>query len=479
MPPSRATGAGPGYAEAERLWQADRATEAEAILRELVARDPHREDAPLLLATIERDSGRFGAAASTLFDACRRQGFPVDFTLRAAQFLQRCQRPGLAADACEAALAGGAGGPELHAVAGNMRLECGAFAAARTHYLAALDGGIDLERWFVLAALARTQRYDDAEHPDFARFRGHVESDGASPRARAATLFGLAKASDDVGDVVAAVAALRKGNALVRGIVPWSPSVWDQSVRARQQERPSALPASDGFAPVFVVGLPRSGTTLTASLLARRTGARDRGELRTFGYVANTLIAGRHLADSGALSEGARLYRAHAVQDDAPAVAYIDQDPLNFRWLHLVTAMFPGARIVHCMRARRDVVLSLWSQDFAHPDEAFAFDFPSIVGFAAGHDRLLRHWHRTLRTPIETVHYESLVADPDGVIGELARRLGLPESPASQAPDAPIESASLWQARQPVYTTSVGRWRRYLPFVPELAAGFDDPPARA
>lgn len=478
MPQSPATGAGPGYAEAERLWRADRAAEAEAILRELVARDPHREDAPVLLATIERDGGRFGAAAATLLEACRRQGFPVDFTLRTAQFVQRCQRPGLAADACESALTAGAGGPELHAVAGNLRVECGAFDAARAHFLAALDGGIDLERWFVLAALARTQRYGDPAHPDFARFRAHIESTGASPRARAATLFGFAKASDDVGDLGAAAAALHSANGLVRSIVPWSPSVWDESVHARQHEHPVALSGSDGFAPVFVVGLPRSGTTLTASRLARRTGARDRGELRTFGYIANTLIAGRHLADPGALSEGARLYRAHAVQDDAPAVAYIDQDPLNFRWLHLVAAMFPQARIVHCVRSRRDVVLSLWSQDFAHPDEAFAFDFPSIVGFAAGHDRLMRHWHATLGVPIETVRYESLVEDPEGVIDDLARRLGLPESTGPDAPAAPIESASAWQARQPVYTTSMGRWRRYLPFVPELAAGFDDPPMR-
>lgn len=459
------------FALASGLWQQGDTLRAEALLRELVARRPGREDFSTLLAEVLRNQGRLGAAAHAIFECCRAGGFEPEASLRGAKFIQQCQRHVLADELCRAALARGTASPELLFVAGNIARELGDFGRARELYLEALDAGVDLNASMVLGALARTQRYHDSAHPDFARFLAHFRDPAGSARARAATGFGLAKAYDDIGEWRSAAEALDTANSLVRTVQPWNATTWNEFVDARMRARivrqRMAIPAD--FVPIFIVGLPRSGTTLTATRLAGHIGARDRGELRVLRFVAEQLIHGRHLGDADAIGEAARLYYAQARQDDAPVRYYLDQDPLNFRYLDLVEAMFPQAQIVHCRRNRRDTALSLWGQDFAHPDCAFAYDFDSIAGYMDGLDRLMAHWRETLSLQIHTVDYEAFVADPRRVLRELAGRLGAPEQAGPDAQVTPINSSSVWQARQPIYASSVGRWRAYLPFVPELA----------
>jgi tetratricopeptide (TPR) repeat protein len=459
------------FAVAKAAWERGEAARSEGMLRALAAREPAREDVSTLLARVLQSDGRLDAASATMFDLCRAQGFEAGASLRAAEFIEQCHRQPLADELCDRALAHAPGFAPLLAVAGNIAREIGDFDKARVRYLAALDAGVDLDAHYVLGALAHTMRYGDRRHPDFARFEAHFRDSAFSPRARAATGFGLAKAFDDIGDCASAAGVLREANALVRSVLPWSPPPWDAFVDMRMRQRIArpSRPSRRDFVPVFIVGLPRTGTTMTATQLARKTPARDRGELRMLRFIADRLIGGGHLGDAGAIAEAAELYRAHARQDDAPATWYIDQDPMNFRYLDLVEAMFPEARVIHCRRDRRDTALSLWSQDFAHRDAAFAYDFAGIEHFAAGHDRLMQHWQATLSLPIHALDYESFVADPAASLAALADFIGMPLADESASAAAPIHSASVWQARQPVHAASVGRWRRYAPFVPELA----------
>jgi tetratricopeptide (TPR) repeat protein len=464
------------FAVAQALWERDEVARSEAILRELAARDAAREDVSTLLAKLLQSQGRLEAASKVMFDLCRVRAFEPELTLRGAQFIQQSHRQPLAAELCDLAIARGRATPALRAVAGNIARELGDFAKARALYLDALEAGVDLNTWFVLGALAHTVRYADAAHPDFARFDAHFRDEAFSARARAATGFGLAKAFDDIGDYESAARILRAANTLVRSAVTWSASAWDAFVDTRLSERVARMSATPwhDFVPVFVVGLPRTGTTLAATRLAQHTTARDRGELRMLRFIAEQLIGGGHLGDAGAIAEAAELYRVHARQDDAPATWYIDQDPLNFRYLHIIEALFPQARVIHCRRGRRDTALSLWCQDFAHHDSAFAYDFAHIARFAAGHDRLMRHWQRTLSLPIHTLDYETLIADPASTLDALRDFIGAPAADAAASPAAPIHSASVWQARQPIYAGSVKRWRKYAPFVPELAGLFPE-----
>lgn len=459
-------------ATARALYQGNDPARAEALLSELCGREPAREDAAMLLADVQRSQARLSAASETLFDVCRAGGFEQELSLRCARFVRQCDRHAVAEQICEAALARGALAPELLMLAGNIAREAGNFDVARVRYLRALDAGIDLDRHHVFGGLANTRRYTDIADVEISRFARHFTDARYSPRSRASAGFALAKAQNDLADYGAAAKTLREANAMVRAVQAWDAQGWQAFVTARTHELLPApvLPAPGGFTPIFIIGMPRSGTTLTATLLARATGARDRGELRALRFIAGQLIDGGHLANAAALAEAAALYRKLAVQDDAPATFYLDQDPLNFRWLHVVAAMFPQARVIHLRRDRRDTALSLWSQDFAHPDLAFAYDFGDIAAYMDGHDALMRHWTQNLSLPIFELDYETLVSATAASLAKLCDFLGASASvPAAEEASAPVQSASVWQARQPVYKTSVGRWQHYAPYVPELA----------
>jgi hypothetical protein len=460
------------FARARELWEHGDVVRCESILRDLLARAPAQQDATWLLAKLLQTQGRLEAASALVFDWCRARDFAPEHGLRGAEFIQQCHRQALADDLCEATLARHSASAAFLALCGHIAREVGDFDRARARYLAALDAGVDSNTSFVLSALAHTLRYANASHPDFGRFIAHFGDGRVSPRARAATGFVLAKAYDDIGDVESAARVLREANALVRTQQPWSPVDWRDFVARRLRERlaTTRVPVAADFVPVFVLGLPRTGTTLTATRLARHAQARDRGELRTLRFIAEQLIAGNHLQDENAIEEAAALYFAHARQDDTPARWYIDQDPLNFRYLHVIAAMFPQARVIVCTRAPRDTALSLWSQDFAHADCAFAYAFADLAEYMSGYDALLKHWRETLPVQIHTAAYEEFIANPNAALAGLREFVGMPEAEAAPPHDAagPINTSSVWQARQPVYSRSVGRWRAYAPYVPEL-----------
>lgn len=471
MPAVPATAADTQIAAARAAWQRNEMARAEAMVRESHMREPAREDAAMLLAEVLRSQGRLSAASQVMLDVCKVNDFEPSLCLRTAGFVQQCDRHGIAAQICQGALARGAVPPELLVLAGHVARETGDFETARARYVAALDAGIDLDRHHVLGALANIRRYVDADDADIARFVKHFAATRYSPRSRASAGFALAKAQNDLADYASAATMLRQANAMVRTASPWSLVAWQRFVAERRHETVGSahgMPFRD-FRPVLIVGLPRSGTTLTATLLARASGARDRGEFRALRFVADQLIAGGHLGNPAALAEAANLYRMLAVQDDAPAAWYIDQDPLNFRYLDIAAATFPQARVIHLRRDPRDTALSLWSQDFAHSDMAFAYDFADIAGFTEGHDALMQHWKESLRIPIYDLDYELLVTDTEAVIAKLCDFIGASARGTDSSDEsAPVQSASVWQARQPIYRTSVGRWRHYAPHVPEL-----------
>lgn len=458
-------------AMAKALYQGNDPVRAEASLRALHAWEPGREDAAMLLAEVQRSQARLSAASETLFEVCRVNGFEVGLSLRCAEFVRQCDRHAVAERICEGALARGAATPELLMLAGNVAREAGDFETARARYRQALQAGLDLDRHQVFGALANTRRYTDAADSEIVWFAKHFADARYSPRSRASAGFALAKAHDDLGDYEVAAKTLRAANAMVCAVQPWDGGAWSQFVDARLRERVATVasrPRPD-FKPVFIVGVPRSGTTLTATLLSRATGARDRGELRALRFIAGQLIGGDHLVNPSALAEAAEVYHRLAVQDDAPAVCYLDQDPLNFRWLHIVAAMFPQARVIHLRRDRRDTALSLWSQDFAHPDLGFASSFDDTAAYMDGHAALMRHWVGALPLPVLELDYESLVAQTAASLAKLGDFIGLPmRNRAAQDESAPVQSASVWQARQPVYATSAGRWKHYVSYVPEL-----------
>lgn len=220
--------------------------------------------------------------------------------------------------------------------------------------------------------------------------------------------------------------------------------------------------------PVFIVGMPRSGTTLVEQIAASHSRVFGAGELRGLASICNTLsvhnggllpigwepslvrqLADRHLAHLQALGNGAD--------------RVIDKMPDNIFLLWLVAALFPKARVILCRRDVRDVCLSCYFQHFTE-GHLYAYDLSDCAARAMQVDRLAAHWLQVLPLDILIVNYEALLAEPERESRRLIEFLGLDWEPAClefHRTQRPVLTASAWQIRQPLYRHSAGRWQRY------------------
>ncbi|MEO5560465.1 MAG: sulfotransferase [Dokdonella sp.] len=464
------------HAEAGLLWQARRVTEAESRLRTLLAQHPGHVAAGLLLAKILREQGRMLAVETTLRSLFAHTTADVGFLIQAIELLDDCGRKQAAADLVERAIEAGSNDPRLHAYAGMLHMQTGDFDRARTRYAFALAHDARALEWQSAYGYATSKRYAQTDDADFALMRGFLHRPALGDAERASVLFALGKMCDDIGDHAQAAIHLREANRIVAAQVDWSRKNWRRLVSARLDAKP--LPTSadrpNDFAPIFIVGLPRSGTTLVAEWLARHPSVCNRGELNWIAHLAGEVARAPKPAD--ALTQAAAAYRTQVRQDDTDAHWFIDKQPLNFLHLDLILALFPQARIIHCRRNSRDTALSIWMQHFAGREQAFAYDFDHIAAVAHADERLLTAVRKRHPDALREVRYEEFVGNPEATTRALGEWIGLSSIDWMAVPDAPriISTASAWQARQPVHARSVGRWRAYAAHVPELLQFPDD-----
>ncbi len=245
--------------------------------------------------------------------------------------------------------------------------------------------------------------------------------------------------------------------------------------------------------PVFIVGLPRSGTTLTEQILAAHPFMHGAGELPDLARLARQVVveaedkaevevkakvapwqAAMHLeemASRGLAQDYLRALRRQA-PPDCPRIS--DKQPLNFFHLAFAALLFPNARVIHCRRDARDNALSIWMENF-NPDQRYATDFDDLAFFIAQERRLMEHWKAVLPLRILTIQYEDVVADLEGQARRLIDFLGAPWDDRClhfHQQDRAVQTPSRWQVRQPIYSKSVKRWMRYQEYVPALSAAF-------
>ena len=226
--------------------------------------------------------------------------------------------------------------------------------------------------------------------------------------------------------------------------------------------------------PVFIVGMPRSGTTLTEQLLAAHPGVHGCGELPDLFLIANRFaIAGTSttwpeldtpaLADAE-LEDAARRYLRAASRDaSADAVRLVDKAPLNFFLLDLVARLFPHAHVVWCRRDPRDIAISVYGENFAL-EERLSTDLADIGRYINLQTRLMRHWQAHSPLPVFELCYEQLAVEPEPVARRLLAFLGLDWNPGVlefHRSGRGVQTPSRWQVKQPIHTRSISRWRHY------------------
>jgi tetratricopeptide (TPR) repeat protein len=452
-------------------WQMGQHAQAEALLKDRLASHPDDIAATFLLVRFLRELGRLRNAASVMRQLFDYSVQSVETAIQAVELLDDygCVRE--ASAICETAIASGSDDPRLHAYAGMLGIQLGEFERVREHYLFALAHSTQAVEWNIPSGLAVLQRYNAASHSDFAFFREVLTRPGLSEKARTETLFALGKAHDDLADFAQAVVYFRHANARAHASSHWSRKQWKRSIEARIGSKPYtfALPSDPDWTPIFVVGVPRSGTTVLAALIAKYPLVCNRGELGWLQALAHQL-AGFPRDQAGPFKEAAARYAMQLRQEDLESRWFIDKQPLNLLHIDLIMALWPNARIIYCERDARDTALSLWSQSFHDPAHDYAYDFSDIAAVIRGCRRLMTQWLKRYPSSIKTVRYEALVAAPDETLGKLADWLGLPADTlaSAQQEQSAIGTASVWQARQPIHAHSAGRWRNYESYLPEL-----------
>jgi len=298
---------------------------------------------------------------------------------------------------------------------------------------------------------------------------------------RIAAGFGSGRLLDSAGRFDEAFAHYATANALARQNWPPGGDRFDPANFARwvdlliQTYPPGSLDGGDGYGdpselPVFIVGMPRSGTTLVEQICASHSRVFGAGELHDIDRIATALGGGRShdiTARRGDAGIGRQLADAHIARLrglGGDAVRVIDKMPDNILQVGLIATLFPRARIIYCRRDARDTALSCYFQLFSGGLMHFAYDLADCGWRNRETERLGAHWLRVLGQRMMELRYESLVADLEGESRRLIGFLGLDWEPAClefHRTERTVTTASHWQVRQPLYSASVGRWRHY------------------
>jgi tetratricopeptide (TPR) repeat protein len=453
-----------------------RSQEALIHCRRALELEPDSADAHLLMGNALFDVGALDEAVASYARALELEPDCIEAHIAAGKALRQIGRIAQAEESCRKALGVAADSSEALALLGEIQADRGRFDDAEQLFRRAIAIAPDQpEAW---AGLARYRKMQ----PDAAWLAAAQRLLGKSlPVTQEINLrYALGKYFDDVQDFDNAFSSYRLANELKKR----SAKKYDAALLARRVDRIIALYDADWLLrarvqgnesrrPLFIVGMPRSGTTLTEQILASHPQAFGCGELRFWhsACVDYESAEPRGAEDSGAIAAAAAKYLSLLAAFSADASRVIDKMPANFMNLGLIHAAFPHARILHMRRNPLDTGLSIYFQIFSNT-HLYANDLEDIAHYFAQYSRLMAHWRSTLPDgAILEVPYEKLVADPEPWIREIVRFAGLPWDPRClefHETERTVITASNWQVRQRMTTSAAGRWRNYEKYLGPL-----------
>jgi tetratricopeptide (TPR) repeat protein len=358
---------------------------------------------------------------------------------------------------------------DAHCLLGSILMELGRFHDAA----AAFDLGIALDRRQIVAyhELVHAKKLTEADRPLVLQMEWMLEEYGLAEAGREHLHFALGKAYDELGEYQSAIRHFDEGNRLKRQSTSYNHTAHIASIdRLITTFTPdffvrNATLGSDWEVPVLVLGMPRSGTTLVEQILSSHPEIAAGGELAFWGEQVSAFATDASGTINPAwVTAAARDYQALLGAISPTARRVTDKMPQNLHFIALIHSVFPRARIIHCRRHPVDTCLSIYFQNFSRRVD-FAYDRGDLLSFYRQYLRIMAHWRSVLPADrFLEIQYEELVADREPLTRRMIEFCGLDWDEAclySERNRRPVRTASLWQARQPVYQTSVARWRHY------------------
>ena len=367
---------------------------------------------------------------------------------------------------------------------GTIHATMGEFGTARECYRTALA----MDPGYAKAALnlAKVKRFTAEDDPDAALILAATEHAIADRESGRDLHLALGKIHDDCGNWDTAFMHFDEAN---RPFAEIARADADTSLGMMDQVR--TFFDADWFAgravepevdstPVFIVGMPRSGTSLVEQFLAAHPAVHGAGELSEIGHMVAD-IASRAVAtdpypgcmrslDAEAVRALGRRFVTRLCTHSPKAARITDKLPGNYLHLGFIATIVPGARIIHCRRDPLDTAISLYFNDFESGHD-YSNDLRAIGRQIRGMRALMTHWEAVLGERMLTVDYETLVVDPESLARRMVRHVDLEWDDACLRPHEvarPVHTASTWQVRQPVYRRSAGRAHRYERFLGPL-----------
>jgi tetratricopeptide (TPR) repeat protein len=374
-----------------------------------------------------------------------------------------------------------------HDLLGNLLSEYGRFDEAREYFqraiaLAPLLAGSYYD-------LVRCRRVTSDDDGLLQRMEAALATPGLEAAQRLRLHLAIGKAADDLGDYALALEHFDAADDVRRGFGSFDSAAFsteiDRMIARSTPELIARAPelGSSHATPVLIIGMPRSGTTLVEQIVSMHPEVGAGGELNFWNERGaawhRTGAAGNEMpfVTKEFLAKAAADYLG-VLRAIAPKAARVtDKMPFNFLWAGLIYLAFPRSVIIHCRRAAVDTALSIHQTHF-NPGLAFPTGGTELVAYFRCYQRITDHWRRVLPADrfIE-VDYEELTREPEPIIRRLIAACGLTWQDAclrhERNPRA-VKTPSKWQTRQPIYRTSVARWRRYEPWLGLLRALVDD-----
>lgn len=350
---------------------------------------------------------------------------------------------------------------------------------------AACDRAIAIEAGQYASHLLRSElRVQTAGANHVGELKALLASRSGDYRARVFLGYALGKELDDLERFDEAFAAFSAAARARRERLDYDVAVDEAKLKRiaavyEAQAVPAGTPADSRF--IFIVGLPRSGTTLLERILTGLPGVRSNGETDYFSHA----LMGAAQGDGDVFARAARAdSRAVAAEyarlalPGAPADAIIEKLPLNYLYVGAIRRALPGARILLVSRAPLDSCFAMYRTLFA-AGYPFSYDQQDLGRYYAAYERLMSHWRATLGESLHEIHYGELVAQPRSIGAGVAAYCGLKWNDAAvdiQNNKSVSLTASASQVRRPIYGSSSGRWRRYQRHLGELIAALPQTP---